>query len=408
MTLRVEAKGVGMKVQVLAVSWLMAGLASIAWIGSATQVRAQAQSSNEIHQNYDLTPGGTVSVSNVSGHIRVTSWDENRVRVDAVKQGPNSEDFSRVEIQVTARPDAVVIRTLYPGVDADRRGRSPNVTVNYDLKVPRSAVLNSLNSISGEIIVTGPVAQLTARSVSGSVSAQDVQGAVLLSSTSGSITARRVGGARDDTVVNAISGNVILERVAGRAVSRTVSGSISASDIGGDVSAESTSSSVTVENVRGRVTATTFSGNVMVRRAQEGVSARAVNGQIEINDAKGRIDATTTSGGISLLRVDSREVKTKSTSGGVGFQGTIYDDGRYAFESFSGEIIVLVPVGSGFNLTARTYSGAINTEFPIQLLPGVAGERLIRGTAGKGGAEIIASGFSGRIEIKKATATTNR
>jgi len=398
-----------MKVRVLAVSWLIVGLASIALLGSSTAVRAQAQNQNEIHQTYDLAAGGTVSVSNVSGYIRVTSWDENRVRVDAVKQGPTAEDFSRVEIQVSARPDAVVIRTVYPGMGGDRRGRSTNVSVNYDLKVPRTAILNSLNSISGEITVTGPVAQLTARSVSGSVAVQEVQGAVLLSSTSGSITARRVGGARDDTVVNATSGNVILERVAGRAISHTVSGSISMIDVGADVSAESTSNSVTVENVRGRVTATTLSGNVVVRGAQEGVSARAVSGQIEINDVKGRIDASTTSGGISLRRVDSREVKTKTTSGVVGFQGRIYDDGRYAFESFSGEITVLVPSESGFNLTARTYSGAINTEFPIQLLPGsFGGEHQVRGTAGKGGAEIIVAGFSGRIQIKKATGTTNR
>src|SRR5262249_15953408 len=53
--------------------------------GAAAQ---SAEQSREMHETYDLAPGGVVSVNNTSGYIRVTSWGENRVKVDAVQPPP--------------------------------------------------------------------------------------------------------------------------------------------------------------------------------------------------------------------------------------------------------------------------------------------------------------------------------
>lgn len=418
-------------------------------------VTASAQS-GDLHQTYDLAPGGVVSVTNLSGYIRVTSWDENRVRVDGVRRGRRGVDLDQVRIEVSAQPGAIHIKSVYPGVwpdggttgragerGDDRRRREANVSVDFDLKVPRSAVLNSLTSISGEIVVIGPVAQVTARSTSGEVTARDVRGPATLTSVSGGVSAVRIGGVlvansmsgevsieaaeasvnaqtasgglrgvglRGDAAFNSASGEIRIERAAGRASARSASGSVTVIEAASTVYAESLASDVTIENARGRVTANTLNGGIIIRGAQDGVRATAVNGDIRISNVRGRIDAGTTSGDITLQQPESREIQAKTTSGSVSFQGRLQADGRYHFESFSGEIIVILPAESTFNLTARTYNGSINTEFPIQLAPGssLGGGRNLRGTAGAGGAELITTGYSGSILLKKATAGNRR
>jgi DUF4097 and DUF4098 domain-containing protein YvlB len=420
---------------------------SILFFSPEQREAGAAQNPAEFHQTYPLSAGGTVSINNMTGLIRVSSWDEDRVRVDAIKKGPREEEFGSVEIQVEAQPNTISIRTVYlrrvivtgqgakpdPGLRAGRR--SVDVSVDYDIKVPKTALLTPVTSMSGDIQITGPVAQVVARSMSGSVAAAEVSGGAQLISTSGDVTARRVGGAlvarstsgkvvvQDaqgqatatstsgdvtlrgagaDAIVNSTSGSVRIERVRGRATTRSSSGALTVIDAGGDVSAENNSNSITIQNVQGRVTASTSSGEVIVRGAQAGVRVGTVSGSVQLGGSKGRTDITTTSGAINIGGLDSREVFVKTTSGEVNFDSVIHQDGRYSFESLAGQIVIKIPAQSGFNLSAKTYSGSITTQFPVQVTPGGGvGERLMRGTVGGGGAEVNATSYSGTIFIVK-------
>jgi hypothetical protein len=394
---------------------------------------ARAQSfPRELHEVYNLNPDGTVSVTNTSGNIRISTWNESRVQVDAVKNARREEDWPLVEIRVVSRPERLEITTIYP------RGRSNSTSVEYDLKVPRSATLDTVASTSGEVTVTGPIARAVARSTSGNVTATDVTGAANLSSTSGNARAERIGGSLS---ITATSGNVIVNEVAGRLNARSASGNIRASKVrddataicasgwvrldniggrvtarsssgpvsvltaSGDVEATSNSDNVTVEDVRGRVIASSLSGNVIVRKADEGVRANSTSANVEIVSAKGRIEAETISGSILLRDVDSRDLRLKSLSSSVRYQGRLYDDGRYEFNSFSGDVVITIPAESEFNLTAQTFSGTINTDFPIQLTAGKLSSRgPVQGVAGKGGAQVKAESFSGSVYIKKQVA----
>jgi hypothetical protein len=396
-----------------------------AWPATA-QTASQAR---ELRETYDLGPNGVVSVTNVSGYIRVTSWNENRVQVDAVKRGRREEDLAQVEIVVTARPDRLEIRTNYP------RGRTNNVAVDYDLKVPRGAVLNALTSVSGEVTISGPVARVVARSTSGGITAQDISGEASLASTSGNLRAERIGGAltaattsgevqindvgsalearstsgnirvtkvRDDVSVNATSGSLRIEGVGGRVNAKSVSGWVTVFDVGGDVTAVSTSDAVTVENVRGRAVVHSINGRLTARKVAEGVRANSLSGPIEISQAKGRIEAGSTSGAIILSELDSNDLRAKSMSGTVRYTGKLQSDGLYELESFSGDIIIQIPADSEFALAAKTFSGSINTEFPLKISSGtIGGKGPLRGAVGKGGAELSALGFSGSVHIRK-------
>lgn len=400
------------------------------WPLTDAPARSEGQA-RELRETYDLAQGGAVAVTNSSGYIRVTSWNENRVRVDAVKQGRRDEDFSQVEIQVMARPERIEIRTIYP------RSGGSRVSVNYDLKVPRGAVLNALTTSSGEITVSDPIARVMARSTSGAITVREVAGDATLSSTSGRITADRAGGllsvnstsgdlivgevastlnarcascnisargARGDVTARTNSGNIEIERAGGRVTANSMSGWVKINDAGGDVIAESYSDSIIVTNARGRVVATALSGDVAIRNAGEGARVSAVSGSVEIGDSKGRIEVSATSGSITLNNIDSRDISAKATSSGVTFTGKLYDDGRYEFASFSGNVVLILPPDSNFNLTTNSFSGSVNTEFPLRLSQSgqLGGRGPIAGVVGRGGADVRAISHSGSVQIKKS------
>ncbi len=390
----------------------------------------------EVHETYPLTEGGTVSVSNTSGYIRVTSWNEPRVELNAIKRSRNESDWQQVAIEINTRPTQIEIRTVYP------RGRSNSTSVDYELKVPRTALLQNLSCNSGDVTIVGPVARVTANSTSGNVTANDITGDAKLNSTSGNVTAERIGGAlvivstsgnvsakeiasrltarassgniqakdiRDDATANSSSGNVRLENLGGRASASTSSGSVNILNVSGDVTASSVSDNVTVQDARGHVRATAISGNVTIRQAAEGARATSVSGNVLFVKTTGRLEAETVSGDITLQDVDAHELRLKSLSSNVRYQGKLYGDGTYELQSHSGDVMLTIPADSEFNLAAQTFNGSLNTEFPLQLSSGTIGGRgTVRGVAGKGGAQVTATTFNGDVHIKKQAAATSR
>ena len=405
-------------------------------VTSTVTTNRQYLDQREVHETYPLAEGGTVSLSNTSGYIRVTSWNESRVELNAVKRARNESDWQQVAIEISARPNQIEIRTIYP------RGRSNSTAVDYELKVPRTALLNTIASTSGDVTITGPVTRATARSTSGNVTATDITGDANLNSTSGNVTGEHIGGAlaisstsgnlvandiavrltarstsgniqavkiRDDAMAHATSGGIRLEEIGGRVNASAASGGVNIRNVGGDVTAHSVSDNVSVQDARGRVNANAISGNVTVRQANEGARASSISGNILFIQTKGRLEAETVSGGITLQDVDAHDLRLKSLSSSVRYQGKLYDDGHYELQSHSGDVVLTIPAESEFNLSAQTFSGSLQTDFPLQLSGGTIGGRgPVRGTAGKGGAQVTAITFSGNIQIKKLAATPNR
>jgi DUF4097 and DUF4098 domain-containing protein YvlB len=209
---------------------------------------------------------------------------------------------------------------------------------------------------------------------------------------------------RDDASITATSGEIRIEKAEGRVNARATSGLISVRNISSDATLESVSDSVIAENIKGRVTVTAVSADVTVRNAQEGARINAVSGTITVTNTKGLIEAKTTSGDVILSDVDSHEIVIGSHSGSVSYSGTLYDDGRYSFQSFNGGVTITIPATSNFALTATTFSGSIETDFPITIPSGTtqtSRPKRLQGTHGNGGAQIKINGFSANIRLKK-------
>jgi DUF4097 and DUF4098 domain-containing protein YvlB len=162
----------------------------------------------EFHHTYSLAANGRIELQNINGAVHITAWDQNEVKVDAVKRAHDEERLKDIEIRVNARNDSISIETHYgerhEGWDGEHN--SPG-SVEYTLTVPRKARLDEIKLVNGSLEVTG------------------VQGEVRASCVNGLLTARELGGeARLTTVNGKLDAN--FERAAAPVELSSVNGSI--------------------------------------------------------------------------------------------------------------------------------------------------------------------------------------
>ena len=93
---------------VLVPAFLIYGNVAGAITGTTDELR------EEFHQTYPLFAEGRVTLHNVSGTVKITGWDRNEVRVDAVKRAERRERLSEAEIKVESTADSIRIWTKYP------------------------------------------------------------------------------------------------------------------------------------------------------------------------------------------------------------------------------------------------------------------------------------------------------
>ncbi len=185
------------------------------------------------------------------------------------------------------------------------------------------------------------------------------------------------------------------------------------------VKASTVSGDVTVEDIAGLLTASTVSGNVEVVRAAKGAKVNSVSGNLKVFNVEGDVDAETVSGNVTLSAIKgsistetvsgnikmwdvkgAKTIKAGVVSGDVEYRGTVLSDSRYSFKAHSGDVTLVIPADSAFDLEAKTFSGGIDCDFQITM-SGKLKKREIRGVVNGGGADINIKTFSGDIELKK-------
>ncbi len=107
----------------------------------------------EFHQTYALTADGRVELDNINGDVRISSWDRNEVKVDAVKYADTKEMLDEAKIEIDSRNDSISIRTRYPEHDKGWNWGShySPASVEYTLTVPRTARLDEIKLINGSL-----------------------------------------------------------------------------------------------------------------------------------------------------------------------------------------------------------------------------------------------------------------
>jgi len=171
-------------------TWMGTILGTLCALFFAAQAHADGwpgKVTEEFHHTYPLAAGGRVELSNINGAVHITAWDQNEVKVVAVKYANSKERLEEAKIEVEAGSDYVSIRTKYRDHDSSwnhDRWNNP-ATIEYTLSVPRNARLDEIELVNGPLDIHGVAGEVRASCVNGRLLAQGLQGRVELSSVNG-------------------------------------------------------------------------------------------------------------------------------------------------------------------------------------------------------------------------------
>lgn len=146
----------------------------------------------EFHHVYPLASGGRVELDNINGAVHITGWDQNEVKVDAVKYAGTRERLDEAQIRVDSASDHVSIRTEYRDHNltfSDDDSIHNPASVEYTLMVPRSAELDAIKLVNGSLDITGTSGEIHAACVNGELTARAITGPARLSTVNGTMNA---------------------------------------------------------------------------------------------------------------------------------------------------------------------------------------------------------------------------
>ena len=187
---------------------------------------------------------------------------------------------------------------------------------------------------------------------------------------------------------------------------KSVSGDITAKGVNGEIEAGAVSGNVDVSDAKGSIELESVSGDIKAERLSGESRINAVSGDVTISNITGTLELETVSGEMTIDRATLSSLRTESVSGEVAYDGSLDPSGRYEFHSQSGDIRLRLPASAGGSVRVETFSGSVDSDFPMTMQPGDhgAGEhpKRLEFTFGKGGTRITAETFSGDITIEKA------
>jgi hypothetical protein len=141
----------------------------------------------EFHQTYALTPDGRVELDNINGSVHISTWDQDEVKVDAIKSADEKDRLDEARIEIDSDKDHLSIRTKYRDHDLSFNWGSRNnpPSIEYTLTVPRAARLDEIKLINGSLDVTGASGEVHASCINGRLEAHNLSGRADLSTING-------------------------------------------------------------------------------------------------------------------------------------------------------------------------------------------------------------------------------
>jgi DUF4097 and DUF4098 domain-containing protein YvlB len=230
-----------------------------------------------------LSAGGSFSLKNTNGIVRLSTWARDEVEIKAVKTARGSkENLGKVTIEVSAAAGSVKVETVYP------RLRNLRVSVAYEIKVPENVRLEDVRTTNGDLVFTGRLADVKAGSTNGDVRVDSAAGRCEVGTTNGDIHLTNARGPVDAHTTNG-GVHIDIGKVEADISARTTNGSITLR-ASGELNAE-----LKARTTNGRIQTDfpiTVQGMVSSKRSLEG----------KLGSGGPLIDLHTTNGGITIGR----------------------------------------------------------------------------------------------------------
>ena len=284
-----------------------------------------------------------LEVTTGSGHINVSARDTSAVRIHATIRSSsgwhlsNGDAESKVRYLESNPPIEQSGNFIRVGHISDH-SLTRNITINYDVEVPRDTRL---------------------RSESG-------------------------------------SGSLEIEGIRGPVRAATGSGNLKIEDISDELHAESGSGGVEIREVKGHVYASTGSGSIHAAGVGGGFVAKTGSGDIRLEQTSPGDGKVESGSGTVELRGLSGALRVQTGSGSITADGD--PRGEWNLETGSGNVTVRLPAGAAFRLDAHTSSGRISTQHTITT-QGTMRRGELHGQVGQGGFRMELGTGSGNIQI---------
>ena len=173
-------------------------------------------------QQIPADPRGEVDVSNISGRIVITGWDQSAVSVTADLPGGSQR------VKLTGGHGRINVCVTYSNSDScNSPGWSgEHTSVRLEVHVPRGSELD-VSGVSADIMSRGVTGGQRLHTVSGDIDAELGSGDDEVGSVSGAVELH--GSGQDGTLrVTSVSGDLTITKAAGELEARTVNGRVSA------------------------------------------------------------------------------------------------------------------------------------------------------------------------------------
>jgi hypothetical protein len=148
-----------------------------------------AKVTKEESYSFPLIDGGRLSVSNVNGSVTVTGGSGDTVEIIAVKKADDQKTLDGIEVEITHTEDSIVIETDLPDSDSWSNWGGNGGQVTYNIMVPEGTNLDSIETVNGNVEVSGVSGDVEAESVNGDLDLSDLASNASFSTVNGSIEA---------------------------------------------------------------------------------------------------------------------------------------------------------------------------------------------------------------------------
>jgi len=142
-------------------------------------------------------------------------------------------------------------------------------------------------------------------------------------------------------------------------------------------------------------------GDVECRDARGRLQLSSANGMLRLANITGEIAAEAVNGTMTLVGIQSSAIEATTVNGEIVYEGTITDRGRYVFGTHNGDLTLTIPAGTNADVVVSTYSGELESEFPVTLTQTRSRGERFGFTLGSGGARIELRSFGGTIRLRR-------
>jgi len=164
-----------------------------------------------------------------------------------------------------------------------------------------------------------------------------------------------------------------------------------------------------VEQVTGDMTLDSVAGDVHLKEVSGYIIVTTTGGSLVCTQCAGKLEFSSISGSAQVLQPSLSNVKLRTMTGNILFDGDFVHTGLYSMRSGKGLVEVRFSGNDSFDLNAQTATGTVDNQAAQYLKPDSHGvkhmaskfSKSLFGTVGMGFAKVELSSYSGTIRILK-------